>query len=58
MQIDLSDQEKQVLLHIIDSYYSSLREEIYKTEAPGAKDDLKGEEETVKKLLERLRGTA
>lgn len=55
MQLELADREKAVLLRIVDDYYGNLREEIYKTETPEAKDELKEEEKIVKSLLDRLR---
>jgi len=55
MQIDLSSKERHVLVRILSSYYSTLREEIYKTETPAAKDSLKEEEEIVKALVDRVK---
>jgi hypothetical protein len=55
MQLELSNNEAKVLLHIVDDYYGSLRAEIYKTETPEAKDELREEEKIVKTLLDRLR---
>jgi hypothetical protein len=55
MQLDLTDREVELLLKIVDQYYSSLREEIYKTEAYQIKGELKVEEGVVKSLLEKLR---
>lgn len=55
MQLELSNNEAQVLLRIVDDYFGSLREEIYKTETPEAKDELKQEEVVVRQLLDRLR---
>jgi len=54
MQLELSENETQALAHIIGAYYSNLREEIYKTETPKAKDLLKEEEKLIKNLLDRL----
>lgn len=55
MQLDLTDQEGELLLKIVNQYYSDLREEIYKTEAYQIKGELKEEEVLVKSLLEKLR---
>lgn len=56
MKIDLSDREVKLLTRILDQYYRTLREEIYKTETYQVKDQLKDEESLVEGLLERLRG--
>lgn len=55
MQLTLSDQEKDLLIQILDQYYSSLREEIYKTEGYDFKQKLKEEEASIKDLLDRLK---
>jgi hypothetical protein len=54
MQIDLTDEEVELLGRIIEDYYLTLREEIYKTEGYQIKHELKEEEATVKNLLEKL----
>ncbi|MGH9761844.1 MAG: hypothetical protein ACREDR_41570 [Blastocatellia bacterium] len=54
MQVELSQTERDLLVKIVDQYYSTLREEIYKTEGHGIKTELKAEESTVKSLLARL----
>jgi hypothetical protein len=55
MEIRLSERERELLLRVLDEYYSSLREEIYKTEAYQVKEELKIEEAAIKGLLDRLR---
>lgn len=55
MNINLTDQERELLVHIVEEYYSTLREEIYKTEASEFKDNLKVEEAAIENLLEKLR---
>ena len=55
MDISLTPQERDLLERIVVDYYSTLREEIYKTEAYQIKGELKSEESAVKGLLEKLR---
>jgi hypothetical protein len=55
MRLELTGHEIELLLKIVDQYYSNLREEIYKTEAYQIKGELKVEEDMVKSLLEKLR---
>jgi len=54
MQINLSDDEAQLLTRVVKQYYSSLREEIYKTDTFDVKDDLKREEGILQGLLGKL----
>ncbi|MEW6207938.1 MAG: hypothetical protein AB1631_06195 [Acidobacteriota bacterium] len=54
MNIELTPEEKDLLTSIVDQYFSSLREEIYKTEEYEFKTRLKEEEAMVKKILEKL----
>lgn len=55
MDISLTDRERDLLERIVEDYYSTLREEIYKTEAYQIKEELKSEESAIKVLLEKLR---
>jgi hypothetical protein len=55
VQLTLTDQEKELLIRVADQYYSSLREEIYKTEGYDFKQKLKEEEGLIKGLLARLK---
>jgi len=55
MNINITDQERQLLVRIVEQYYLTLREEIYKTEAFEFKDKLKVEEAAIENLLEKLR---
>jgi 2-phosphoglycerate kinase len=55
MELNLTDEERELLRHIVEEYYSTLREEVYKTEASEFKDNLKKEEAVVKGLLKKLR---
>ncbi len=54
MMLELSDKEKEVLKHALQSYLSDLREEVVKTEAHQWKRDLHKEEDTIKKFIEKL----
>jgi hypothetical protein len=54
MQINISDQERELLVRILEDYYSTLREEVYKTETYTVKDDLKNEESAIRDLLGKL----
>lgn len=55
MNMVLTDREKEVLTGVVEQYYFSLREEIYKTEAYKIKEELKAEEAVIEGLLEKLR---
>lgn len=55
MNMDFTDQERDLLVSILEQYLSALREEVYKTETSSVKDELKQEELTVKDLLGRFR---
>jgi hypothetical protein len=57
MNIELNEQESDLLTRVIEGYYSSLREEIYKTETYQLKRELKEEEAMIKSLLEKLRAS-
>lgn len=54
MKLELNDEERDVLRHVIKVYLSDLREEIYKSEAHQTKPPLKKEEEILKALQKRL----
>ena len=55
VQLNLTDEEQELLTRVLDQYYSSLREEIYKTEGYDFKQKLKAEEASIKDLLARLK---
>ena len=55
MQLDISSQEQELLVHVLDNYLRDLRSEIYHTDSSGFKDELKEREETINELLTRLR---
>lgn len=54
MQIILDEQQRQILLRIVEQYYSNLRQEIVKTDGSAFKDSLKEEEQQIENLLEKL----
>jgi hypothetical protein len=54
MQMSLSDDEAALLARVVKEYYSSLREEIYRTETFDVKKDLKREESMLKGILEKF----
>jgi hypothetical protein len=56
VELKLTGEERDLLVRVVDQYYSSLREEIYKTEGREFKENLKQEEAAIKSLLEKLRG--
>jgi hypothetical protein len=55
VQLTITEQERDLLLKVVEQYYGNLREEIYKTEGHGFKEELKGEETVVEALLKKLR---
>jgi hypothetical protein len=54
MNIEITDEEREVLKHVLKTYLSDLRGEIYKTESHTFKPPLKNEERIIKSLQERL----
>ncbi|GAB4410434.1 MAG: hypothetical protein OHK0032_06170 [Thermodesulfovibrionales bacterium] len=54
MIVELNDREREIMKHTLECYLSDLREEIVKTEGRGWKPPLHEEEDTIKKLLEKL----
>jgi 5'(3')-deoxyribonucleotidase len=54
MQIDLTDKEADLLRRVVEDYYLTLREEIYKTEGYQIKHELKEEETAIESILEKL----
>jgi hypothetical protein len=54
MKLELNDEEKEILQHVIKVYISDLREEIYKSEAHQTKPPLKKEEEVLKAIQKKL----
>ncbi len=54
MQIALNDEERRVLLEVLNETLPDLREEVYKTENFDYRAQLKRREVLLKSLLERL----
>jgi hypothetical protein len=54
MTLDLSDKEKGLLKNILELCLGDLREEIVKTESSKWKPLLHDEEETIKKIIQKL----
>jgi hypothetical protein len=55
MQISIAEQEKTLLIKIVEDYLGTLREEIHRTDSFTAKAGLKDEEVLIKSILEGLR---
>ena len=56
MDLTLTTDEAALVRNILDRHLSLLREEIGKTENYNMRQDLKGDEVTLKALLQRLEG--
>lgn len=54
MMIEITDKEKEILKHVLEYYMGELREEVVKTEDKDWKPPLHMEEESIKKLIEKL----
>jgi hypothetical protein len=54
MSLDLSAEEHDLLVDLLDRAYRDLKEEIYKTEAYAYKKDLKSRERMLVGLIQRL----
>jgi hypothetical protein len=54
MILELDEKEKQVLLLVLKSFEWELKDEIGKTSSKDFKDDLRGEEEVIKKLIAKV----
>jgi hypothetical protein len=54
MQLNLNDTDAEALKIAIDSYYSSLREEIYHTEDYDVRQTLKGIEASLERVRDQL----
>lgn len=57
-QLDLSDQEWELLVELLEQERSELPSEVRRTRMANVRDDLKHREEIVQKLLERMRSAA
>lgn len=58
MQIVLNDEERRVLVEVLDETLPNLREEVYKTENFDYREQLKRREALLKSLLARLSAAA
>jgi nicotinamide riboside kinase len=58
MRIELSEEERQLLLSLLDELLGDLRDEIYRAESHDFKERLKAKKEVVKGLLGQLRPEA
>jgi hypothetical protein len=54
MTLELSDKEKEILKDILELALGDLREEIVKTESSKWKPLLHDEEDTIKKIIQKL----
>ncbi len=54
MEINVTDEERELLVQIVEEYYFTLREEIYKTEGHEMKKKLKHDEELIESLMQKL----
>lgn len=57
-QLELSPQEQEVLIEVLESFLSDLRMEIVDTERLAFRERLKSQEQIIKRLLEALRKSA
>jgi hypothetical protein len=58
MTLELSHDEAMFLQELVTRYLADMKSEIYRTETPAFKDDLKVQESLAKTLLGRLAGAA
>ncbi len=54
IQVDLGDEERQILLEVLESALSDLRMEIADTDSMDFRDMLKGRKEVIKKVIGAL----
>ncbi|MEW5707975.1 MAG: hypothetical protein AB1830_03590 [Pseudomonadota bacterium] len=54
-QLELSPEEREVLIEVLESFLSDLRMEIADTERLAFRERLKSREQIIKRLLEALR---
>jgi hypothetical protein len=54
-QLELSPEEREVLIEVLESFLSDLRMEIADTERLAFRERLKSQEQIIKRLLEALR---
>ena len=56
MQLELSEQEREILVRVVDAAVREMRVEVRRTSTPRYHDDLVAEEHTLQALLARLQG--
>ncbi len=54
MNLELTDKQKEILRHALETYLSDLRTEIVRTERREWKEALHAEEDVLKETIERL----
>lgn len=58
VELDLNDDEKEILIAVLQNYLSDLRYEIGDTDRKEFRDELKEREVVLNKVLTSLRGSA
>ncbi len=56
IQLDLGDEERQILLEVLETALSDLRMEIADTDSMDFREMLKGRKEVIKKAIGALKG--
>ncbi|MDJ0868982.1 MAG: hypothetical protein QNK03_22940 [Myxococcota bacterium] len=56
MQLELSEQEREILVRVVDAAVREMRVEVRRTSTPRYHDDLVAEEHALQALLKRLQG--
>ena len=56
MQLELSEQEREILVRVVDAAVREMRVEVRRTSTPRYHDDLVAEERALQALLARLQG--
>ncbi len=56
MQLELSEQEREILVRVVDAAVREMRVEVRRTSTPRYHDDLVAEEHALQALLARLQG--
>ena len=56
MQLELSEQEREILVRVVDAAVREMRVEVRRTSTPRYHDELVAEEHALQALLARLQG--
>lgn len=56
VQLDINDEEREILVGVLDSYMSDLRMEISNTDSQDVREMLKTRKDVLKKVRDSLRG--